>query len=185
MMNENQLMNVMALNGGHVPAIDSAVKNPSTVTALLEVKNLVLANARILYGSESRKFFDFVTARNAAGKHVCVLVWSLDGYTRILRKETSTCPLETARALADGLMRDAGDLFAVADVGDQLHGQQGYRGGSGKFELDKFKAMRRFPGPADDTAMLRYENRQDRDDVPRGPAADRKRHHREAPVLDY
>ncbi|OAF99712.1 uncharacterized protein CC84DRAFT_1181183 [Paraphaeosphaeria sporulosa] len=147
MMNENQLMNVMALNGGHVPAIDSAVKNPST--------------------------------------HVCVLVWSLDGYTRILRKETSTCPLETARALADGLMRDAGDLFAVADVGDQLHGQQGYRGGSGKFELDKFKAMRRFPGPADDTAMLRYENRQDRDDVPRGPAADRKRHHREAPVLDY
>jgi hypothetical protein len=150
MLNGNQLMNAMALNGGHVVAPDNPIKDASTVgdtshafhvtmsllttpqvTALLELKQLVLGNARVLYGSEQRKFFgassspqskkasltypDFVTGRNPTGKHSCVLVCSLDGYTRILRKETALCPLEAARALADGLILDAGTLFGTAN----------------------------------------------------------------------
>ncbi|KAJ4348364.1 uncharacterized protein N0V89_009738 [Didymosphaeria variabile] len=128
---------------------------------------------------EAHVKLDFVTGRNAGGKYICVLVCSLDGYTRILRKETHACPLEAARALADGLIHDSGDLFGKADVGDQLHGQQGYREADGKFHLDAYKAVYRFSGPADDTRTLRPEYRHDRDGVPRGPAADRKRHCRD------
>ncbi|KAL5374278.1 hypothetical protein PMIN06_009930 [Paraphaeosphaeria minitans] len=186
-MNDNQQMTATSLNGGHVPTPSSPVKDPSTVTALLELKNLVLGNARILYGSESRKFFDLVTARNPAGKHVCVLVCSLDGHTRILRKEmTSTSALDASRALADSLIRDAGELLAIADVGDQLHGQQGFRGESGIFKLDGASGMRRFPGPVDDTATLRFGFRRDGEGVARGAAGDRKRCRREeGPILDY
>ncbi|KAL1602792.1 hypothetical protein SLS60_006213 [Paraconiothyrium brasiliense] len=179
MVEGNKLMNAMTMNGGNVVPSDSPVKNTSTVTALLEVKQLVLSNARILYGSEQRKFFDFVTGRSAGGRYICVLVCSLDGYTRILRKETNASPLEAARALADGLISDAGDLFGKADVGDQLHGQQGYREEDGKFHLDACKTVHRFCGPADDTRTLRPEYRYDRNDAPQGPAADRKRHHRD------
>ncbi|KAL5404890.1 hypothetical protein PMIN04_012491 [Paraphaeosphaeria minitans] len=200
-MNDNQQMTATSLNGGHVPTPSSPVKDPSTVTALLELKNLVLGNARILYGSESRKFFGsfaplhshphilphLVTARNPAGKHVCVLVCSLDGHTRILRKEmTSTSALDASRALADSLIRDAGELLAIADVGDQLHGQQGFRGESGIFKLDGASGMRRFPGPVDDTATLRFGFRRDGEGVARGAAGDRKRCRREeGPILDY
>lgn len=96
------------------------------------MKQLVLANARILYGSESRKFFgtpyrilarsptniriDFVTARDIDGKYICVLVCSLDGFTRILRKETNVDPLGAARALADGLVKDTGMLFCKSHL---------------------------------------------------------------------
>lgn len=73
----------------------------------------------------------------------------------------------------------------IADVGDQLYGQQGHRGENGKFELDQHKSMRRFPGPADDTRTLKPEFRHDRDDTPRGPAADRKRYRRDTIGLDY
>ena len=94
----------------------------------MNVKQLVLGNARIIYGSEARKFFgischarsrrptdgptDFVTGRDPEGKYVCVLVCSLDGHTRILRKETHTDALGAARALADSLIKDTGALFS-------------------------------------------------------------------------
>ncbi|KAF1970424.1 hypothetical protein BU23DRAFT_212647 [Bimuria novae-zelandiae CBS 107.79] len=175
MRNENQLMNAMALNGGSVVASGSPVNESSKVRDLLDVKQLVLANARVLYGSESRKFFDFVTGSDTSGKYVCVLICSLDGYTRILRKETHTDPLEAARALANGLIKDAGTLFTKVDIGDQLIGQQGYREEDGKFKLDEYKPVQRFSGPVDDTKTLRPEYRHGDRSAPRGPAADVKR----------
>lgn len=80
-------------------------------TAASNASFSVILHTQSLIAISNITYKDFVTARNSAGKHICVLVCSLDGYTRILRKETHDDPLEAARALADGLISDAGDLF--------------------------------------------------------------------------
>ena len=116
---------------------------------------------------------------------------SLDGRTRILRKETGSNALEAARVLADGLMKDTGALFSTlhlitlymmiiylysavrAKVGDQLYGQQGYREEDGEFRLDVNKSIQRFSGPIDDTRTLRPDYR--RDNFSRGKDADVKK----------
>ncbi|KAJ4290899.1 hypothetical protein N0V90_010095 [Kalmusia sp. IMI 367209] len=170
MLNDTQLMYRKAMEGGNIVAPDSLVNDQSKVREVIDVKQLVLSNARILYGSESRKFFDFVTGRAASGKYTCVLVCSLEGSTKILRKEVSNCPLGAARALADGLIKDTGLLFDKYDVGYQLTNQQGYRDEGEQFKLDEYKSAARYSGPVDDTKTLRYDYRNF--DAPRGPAAD-------------
>ena len=129
-----------------------------------------------------------MTGRSSAGKYSCMLVCSLDGQTKLLRKEVKESALEAARALADGLIQDTGLLFGMfpsflflhrymlinhtdkIDVGYQVSHQQGYRMMGEKFKLDDGKLAAKFSGPVDDTETLRQDFRNI--GAPRGPAAD-------------
>ncbi|KAF2685941.1 hypothetical protein K458DRAFT_300320, partial [Lentithecium fluviatile CBS 122367] len=143
------------------------------IRQLMDLKNFALGNARLLYGSEQRKFYDIVVGANEDGKYATVLVCSFDGATKILRKEVALCPLAATQAIVDGLVMDTGLLFSKYDVGDQISDQQGFRSAeTGKFELDDKKTAKTSM-PVDDTNALRrsYYHKY----VPAAPRADRER----------
>jgi hypothetical protein len=78
---------------------------------ILDLKNHALGHARILYGSEARKFFDIIDAPVAPGKHVAALVCSLEGETKTLRMHYANCPVVATHDLVQGLKKDTGMLY--------------------------------------------------------------------------
>ncbi|KAF2252545.1 hypothetical protein BU26DRAFT_549111 [Trematosphaeria pertusa] len=172
-MNANALMICKAMENGKTVEPDSWLNDPA--------KACIPASCRFIQLTAQ----DVVTCYNEEeGKHGAVLVCSYDGASKILRKEVAACPLAATRAIVDGLHRDTGLLFAKFDVGDQLYGQQGFRGDSGKFELAEYKSAVKDSGPVDDTQTLhrRYQ------DAPKGPRGDfnnKRPRSEQAGWLDY
>jgi hypothetical protein len=56
---------------------------------------------------------DVVFGANEEGKYATVLVCSMEGSTKILRKELGDCPLSATRAIITGLVKDTGVLFCT------------------------------------------------------------------------
>ncbi|KAF3004799.1 hypothetical protein E8E13_003131 [Curvularia kusanoi] len=156
---------------------------------LHELRVMALGNAKILYGLERFKFFDIVVAYSEAeAKFATILVCSLNGFTKILRKEVASCPLAAARALVHGLHVDTGVLLTKYDVGDQMFGQQGSTRRGEVFSLDNCKGAvctsRDYD--QDDTSTLSRRT----PNAPSGPRADyypakRTRYDVDRPVDGY
>ncbi|KAF2641607.1 hypothetical protein P280DRAFT_549297 [Massarina eburnea CBS 473.64] len=154
-VNTLELMQPMITEGGNTVQPSSFCNDDHKLAQIEALKNRALGSARILYGSEQRKFFDIIIGSHDDGKHTAMLVCSLDGWSKLLRKEVDVCPVAATRAMVNGLTKDVGTLFTKFDVGDQISGQQGFSGLDGKFALDEHKIAIRDGPRLDDTRTLR------------------------------
>jgi hypothetical protein len=136
---------------------------------------------------------DVVFGANAEGQYAAVLVCSMEGSSKILRREVGPSPLSATRAIVNGLVMDTGLLFGTCqqnsteideylyivgkyDVGDQISDQQGHQNAETEaFELDANKSALRDDWPVDATETLRRSNVMGRAFPPLGSRADREK----------
>ncbi|PVI06870.1 hypothetical protein DM02DRAFT_667021 [Periconia macrospinosa] len=146
-------------NPSNPPQTSSVQSDVDLARNLNELKAPALGHARILYGSEARKYFDILDAPIGPDWHIAALVCSFEGETKTLRTCYAESPLEAMNKLVQGLKTDTGKLYCKIQVGDQISGQQGYTGLNGVFQLDTSKQPRRPSGDLDDTESIKEVGR--------------------------
>ncbi|KAF2868992.1 hypothetical protein BDV95DRAFT_669947 [Massariosphaeria phaeospora] len=172
------LMNQAAMDSGSATATTAA--EPSTwlddpVRMYSDLKMVGLSHAKVLYGSEFKKFYDFVVSYSVPDeKYGAFLTCSYEGASKALRGEIHDDPVQATRILVDGLQKDCGALFRKVNIGDIFYHQQGAISDDGIFELYDYKTPRKHDDrPCDDTVPLQSRAPEVRyDGVPRGPRAD-------------
>ncbi|KAF2747671.1 hypothetical protein M011DRAFT_486501 [Sporormia fimetaria CBS 119925] len=134
-----------------------------------ELKMMTLGNARVIYGNDRNRFYDIITSYTLISGQIqysSILVVTIDGSTKALRKETASDPLVATRNMVQGLMTDAGSIFARIPTGQRFHGQQGITSEDGTFQVfEGSMAERKGGGKGDDTRDMERKKA-----VPRGPA---------------
>ncbi|CAI6338754.1 unnamed protein product [Periconia digitata] len=91
------------------------------IRQILDLKIYALSHARILYGSEARKFYDILDApvapnsMDTPGKFLAVLVCSLEGASKTLRiAYADEGPVHAVNKLVQELKRDSGVLYSTS-----------------------------------------------------------------------
>ncbi|KAI8939565.1 hypothetical protein NX059_003329 [Plenodomus lindquistii] len=176
MADANAMMSRIALGDVNPVTGGSWLANPEKVSAISGLRNSVMGNCKLLYGSQRFKFYDIIICESEHdGKFGALLTCIESSTTKILRNEVAECPVVAVRQMVQRLQRDTALLFTEKySVGSQLYGQQGYTNKeTGAFELNPRKVDERIAGPDDDTQGLTSRYSDAPGATPRAPRAER------------